>query len=969
MAPGERCLWPTSFSKFLKRENDNGTAWASPTFDQSDVLLPGSDDELDDRAIGIKRRKIVHLADAFLAGTPLFIASASLKGPFGKQRAVEDEVIWREVPNLRYASTRHAGKETVLRDGHTKSSAKVVDSKERPAFVLKRRPLTQHPDSSAGAPSGSPTTLMQESRRQRALEDTRSARVRKRRHRPKHVATPRQLLDGELATGDSSEEDTDHAIGNGITTDPRDLIGINFAKMLGREAVQSTNISPEPDDSEVRERLNSAKMLGREAVLRCSIKQVPKRKVEDAPTVCSPHIDATQHSEEATSVSGSSGFTPINATVPDLQPEFARLGRDVHDARTSDKTEKSAPPQKVQACATTLAAQANGVTEAAGLYSEAAQTGESPFLFRKPKHAIGVKRANAEDDKSACVDKPEGDQPARAVASEHRNVDDMHVEHPTVEATPGVITSDHAPAIDLSFAQNSLGVNFDMIAQYTNSRLPTSPRSGVANKSVRKQLRRAMRESGALFTRSSHDPDESVSEPDSPDATSKEPLTKTLEDKDEPAAPFVPISPSPPINTQAALRDACLDLCTSATPEPIPAWKATSSKAMATEKSPLSTVGRQSPAGIIPFSVFNKQHTSERPEPAEAMVSTQAMFDAFSPFTMSTVKKSRAKKRASFALREELVHDADENDETNMTIDENQPASKTLMAKEPDEADKTLEHQTTESHQSPEREQISAIADGGWSFAALDNTPISPPEEAEPATNRAGSITGSADSDKSAAHSKIPSSFKVTKRKSSSSLPGKIPSASAPAKSQGNSASHPPSFSLSQIVDSVNETRYRDLDIGAILSQESIRPSQQRKSSSEKKRGRVTDWRDSSPPPLPSKSPKQPTEQSLVPDSIPGRLSLIPGLGSGSTVVVSSNEPKVPGNSGEDQPRTIYNSIFGPSEPVSTNKSVGLSAQPSLQEAQRQSSPDIDATFDDLGQSVLSSWDLDKEIRKGVEAH
>jgi len=970
MAPGERCLWPTSFSKFLKRENDSGTAWASPTYDQSDVLLPGSDDELDDRAIVVKRRKIVHLADSYLAGTPLLIASASLKGPFGKTRAVEDEVMWKEVPEQRYASIRHATKGIQPRKGHTKLSAKVVDSKERPAFVLKRRPLTQHPDSSGGAPSGSPTTLMQEPRRQRALEDTRSARVRERRHGPKDSTMPRQLNDRDQSTGDSSEKDTTQPTRPGAfevyTTTPRDLIGIKFAKMLGREAVLSTDISPEPDDSEVRDRINSAKMLGREAVLRCSTKQAHKRKMENATAVCSSVIETTtQDPEEVTSVSGPSGFTKINAPVPDVQPILDTSDESAHDARASSEPEKS-PLQKVKNSVTTIAAHESGIAGAPGVYLQAAQIGDSPFLFRKPKHALGSKRVNAVDDSSTSLDKPEGDPALGAMNLERRRIDDMNIEHPTAVTTPHV-TSDHAPAIDLSFAQNPLGVNFDMIAQYTNSRLPISPHSGVAKTSIRKQLRRAMRESGALLTRPDQDLNGSVSEPESPESTSKEPSKETMDNRDESVAPSIPISPSPPINTQAALRDACLDLCTSATPEPMNTLQATGSKVMATETSPSRTIEQQSPGGITPFSVFNKRHASERPDTSEPMVSTQAMFDAFSPFMVSTVKKSKAKKRASFALPEELVVDADENYETNLNIDELSPAHRAPITEEIGEADEAVEHQTTESHHPPAPEKISGITDGGWSFAALDNTPISPPEEAEATINRAGSVTGSAKSDKSSARSKIPSSFKVSKRKSSSFLSGKI--RSVPARSQGNSSSQAQSFSLSQIVDSVNETRYRDLDIGAILSQESIRCSQQRKSSSEKKRGRVIDWRDSSPAPLPPKSPKQSTEQSLVPDSIPGRLSLIPGLGSGSTVVVSSNEPRFPGGSREELPRTISNSMFSPSAAVSTNKSFGFSAQPSLEEAQRQSSPDIDATFDDLGQSVLSSWDLDKEIRKGVEAH
>lgn len=55
----------------------------SPSADDidSDGVL-GSDDELDEDARNAKRQKIEKLAEAYLQGTPLFILSASLKGPF-----------------------------------------------------------------------------------------------------------------------------------------------------------------------------------------------------------------------------------------------------------------------------------------------------------------------------------------------------------------------------------------------------------------------------------------------------------------------------------------------------------------------------------------------------------------------------------------------------------------------------------------------------------------------------------------------------------------------------------------------------------------------------------------------------------------------------------------------------------------------------------------------------------------------
>ncbi|EED13130.1 conserved hypothetical protein [Talaromyces stipitatus ATCC 10500] len=52
--------------------------------DYEECLLLGSDDELDETARTVKRRRIETLGEAYLQGRPLFISSASLRGPFDK---------------------------------------------------------------------------------------------------------------------------------------------------------------------------------------------------------------------------------------------------------------------------------------------------------------------------------------------------------------------------------------------------------------------------------------------------------------------------------------------------------------------------------------------------------------------------------------------------------------------------------------------------------------------------------------------------------------------------------------------------------------------------------------------------------------------------------------------------------------------------------------------------------------------
>ncbi|KAJ6024153.1 hypothetical protein N7540_004950 [Penicillium herquei] len=53
-----------------------------PHADSDSYELLGSDDELDDKGRAAKRRRIERLAESYLRGQPLFIASASLRGPF-----------------------------------------------------------------------------------------------------------------------------------------------------------------------------------------------------------------------------------------------------------------------------------------------------------------------------------------------------------------------------------------------------------------------------------------------------------------------------------------------------------------------------------------------------------------------------------------------------------------------------------------------------------------------------------------------------------------------------------------------------------------------------------------------------------------------------------------------------------------------------------------------------------------------
>ncbi|KAF2152525.1 hypothetical protein K461DRAFT_313202 [Myriangium duriaei CBS 260.36] len=85
----QRWLWPSSESRFLKHGSYCNFSYTSYIPNPSDILLPGSDDEADEQFKKAKRRRITKLGRAYLAGQPLLIPSAILKGPFGV-RSMED---------------------------------------------------------------------------------------------------------------------------------------------------------------------------------------------------------------------------------------------------------------------------------------------------------------------------------------------------------------------------------------------------------------------------------------------------------------------------------------------------------------------------------------------------------------------------------------------------------------------------------------------------------------------------------------------------------------------------------------------------------------------------------------------------------------------------------------------------------------------------------------------------------------
>ena len=113
-----------------------------------DELL-GSDDELDDAARDAKRRRIEMLAEAHLQGRPLFIASASLRGPFEGWRNPwrKERRVVKKVETKARAKKGRLGKSPAVQEtqtGNGKHTALRESSGPTDSFVSARETNSPH---------------------------------------------------------------------------------------------------------------------------------------------------------------------------------------------------------------------------------------------------------------------------------------------------------------------------------------------------------------------------------------------------------------------------------------------------------------------------------------------------------------------------------------------------------------------------------------------------------------------------------------------------------------------------------------------------------------------------------------------------------------------------------------------------------------------------------------------------------
>lgn len=113
---------------------------APPASDIGPEDLLGSDDELDDTARAAKRRKIEKIAESYLQGNPLFILSASLRGPFDKD--------WTNPWKKERRSSANDESAKVARNGSTGGVERVVQETDLrlPRYREDLSVASQHPE-------------------------------------------------------------------------------------------------------------------------------------------------------------------------------------------------------------------------------------------------------------------------------------------------------------------------------------------------------------------------------------------------------------------------------------------------------------------------------------------------------------------------------------------------------------------------------------------------------------------------------------------------------------------------------------------------------------------------------------------------------------------------------------------------------------------------------------------------------
>lgn len=653
----------------LRQSNYHTVVYESHVYRDEDVLLSGSDDDgLDADQHRSKKRKIESLANDYLSGKPLFISSAALRGPFEKSSCetkdrysnyiVGSPILPQRVTPVAFSASTRAPEEEASRTRLGKGEEPNPDEVRDRLFYQPPYPpaVKLHPASHLHAASEQPDRRDEQGNSQ---------------HLPPPVHVSSFFEDRNGTPSQTPEPSSDNEA------------------LPAHSSAPTPSRPPQPSPAPPRDRDHVVNHLPHVEVLGLnSDPHSTDRRFNVQLSPLKPHHNnaASSAASRAWDVSEPAAFTPINGPPDKSQRQLLDKSSQQHEYGQVGSSVQHVVPAKVVSVTKGKLPQVRVSRKKRKEYLEAVATAHaSPLLFRR-KNDPGSNPADADANKGATASmieietdktKPRrvlfnspvnvpSQRSAQSQKSSHSSL--IHAQTSPSAVSPKPSIKNIAPAIDMSFDQGSLAVDFDFIDRHTNSILPACE-NALLRKSVSQQLRRAMRESGASFLttplgnenskqvlQSATSTPTHVPSPSTP----KHSLVKDpLENGESPAEPGkegvveeVVEEEFPFISTQAAMDEAHRGMFNTPSPEK--------------SRLPAGLLNRTTPrlhqaqspthdTTITPFHEFNAKMAADSAanEPTPP-ANTQALFDNISPFISpeepkQAMKKQKTKKRASFA--------------------------------------------------------------------------------------------------------------------------------------------------------------------------------------------------------------------------------------------------------------------------------------------------------------------------------
>ncbi|KAH0349170.1 hypothetical protein KCU81_g2930, partial [Aureobasidium melanogenum] len=618
MAP-RRWLWPCSDSHVLRLP-----AYQKPSLqaclihpeNPDQILVHDSDDDLDDNFHSAKRRRIESIAHAFLNGQPIYIPSARLRGPFPADRDLSTCYDLSSSPDEHPVSPPPA----VTADTFIRRRPEHL----RPKSITPDTALTpSKPRQSSPVATERPISRPQSSRHSPRLTTNKSLRFNVPSSAPSEASTVLPPLPQFVAINKVSLQARNSPNQPPTSTVPSSRVRIPDTDFVSPSPPPSKDDISPSKAAVLRQR--PASLLNKIGKIPSSTGKLPSVKKNKRPT--------KRVYQAATS---------FDTTSPFIYRKNAAQSRKVSELASSNRIE----PEEV-------------IVEPKQVRIDLGVTpGHSQHLVSHPK------RHHVLFESSLDVPNPK------------QSREPLTADEPV--PSPDRTRHDRVPAINMSFGQESFGMDFNLL----NGSLPTSSRrsNGVdvdvdnqnsppavvaPNLSAQKPLsdtneaQSGQSKTGEVPSTDSNETELSVIHPDEENGDVSGPAANTsavvngdlldvpMQDNivDDGAESEEDVAEELPyISTQAAMQDAHRALFDASSPlqpqegkSEVP-FETPAKQVTSPPSSPIHT--------ITPFHQFNAELTTDTQAP---LPNTQALFDGFySPIKLSA-RKPKTAKRASFA--------------------------------------------------------------------------------------------------------------------------------------------------------------------------------------------------------------------------------------------------------------------------------------------------------------------------------